>query len=95
MLSARHERNYKKVILRDGFVVGMVFASDIEKSGIVFNLMKDRVEVDGFKKALIADDFGLSFLPEEIWRKRLERPGSQVVSQERSGAIPEKAIVRQ
>jgi NAD(P)H-nitrite reductase large subunit len=95
VLSARHERNYKKVILRDGFVVGMVFAGDIEKSGIVFNLMKDRVEVDGFKKALIADDFGLSFLPEEIWRKRLERPGSQVVSQERSGAIPEKAIVRQ
>ncbi len=34
--------------------------------------MKDGVNVEGFRQALVADDFGLISLPEEIWRKRLE-----------------------
>ena len=74
VLGKRHDHTYKKVILKDGLVVGMVFAGDIEKSGIVFNLMKDRVNVEGFKPALVADGFGLVSLPEEIWRPRLEVP---------------------
>jgi nitrite reductase (NADH) large subunit len=62
---------YKKVILKDGLVTGLVFAGDIEKSGIVYNLMKDKVKVDGFKDELVGDDFGLASLPEEVWRARL------------------------
>jgi NAD(P)H-nitrite reductase large subunit len=72
VLSRKYDHSYKKVVLKDGLVVGMVFASDIEKSGIIFSLMKDRVNVDGFKQALITDDFSLVSLPEEIWRPRLE-----------------------
>jgi NAD(P)H-nitrite reductase large subunit len=62
---------YKKVILKDGLITGLVFAGDIEKSGIIYNLMKDKVKVDGFKQELVAEDFGLASLPEEIWRARL------------------------
>jgi NAD(P)H-nitrite reductase large subunit len=62
---------YKKVILKDGLVTGLIFAGDIEKSGIIYNLMKDRVKVDGFKDELVGDDFGLASLPEEVWRARL------------------------
>jgi NAD(P)H-nitrite reductase large subunit len=62
---------YKKVILKDGLVTGLVFAGDIEKSGIIYNLMKDRVKVDGFKDELVSDDFGLATLPEAVWRARL------------------------
>jgi len=65
---------YKKVMLKDGLITGLVFAGDIEKSGIIYNLMKDRVKVDGFKQELVADDFGLASLPEEIWRARLATP---------------------
>jgi NAD(P)H-nitrite reductase large subunit len=72
LLSKKYDHSYKKVILKDGLVVGMVFAGDIEKAGIVFGLMKDRVKVDDFKQALVAQDFGLVSLPEEIWRPRLE-----------------------
>ena len=32
---------------------------------------KDRVNVNSFKEVLVADDFGLASLPEEIWRARL------------------------
>ncbi len=73
-LSNKSDHSYKKVILKDGMVVGMVFSGDIEKSGIVYNLMKDKVNVEAFKKALVADDFGLLSLPEEMWRSHLELP---------------------
>jgi len=68
---------YKKVILKDGLITGLVFAGDIEKSGIIYNLMKDKVRVDGFKEELVSDDFGLASLPEEIWRARLAVPPSE------------------
>ncbi|MFH1003678.1 MAG: hypothetical protein V1780_05995, partial [Chloroflexota bacterium] len=43
----------------------------VEKAGIVYSLMKDRVDVAAFKHELVAEDFGLASLPEAIWRPRL------------------------
>ena len=93
VLSAKYDHTYKKVILKDGLVMGMVFAGDIEKSGIIFGLMKDRVNVDGFKQALIADNFGLASLPEEIWRPRLEAPPSVLTSSADSLGQPEETVM--
>ena len=70
-VSERHGDVYKRIISKDGLVVGMVFAGDIDKAGIVYNLMKDRADVGGFKEALVADDFSLASLPEDIWREKL------------------------
>ncbi len=93
VLSTTPNLNYKKVVLKDGRLVGMVFIGDIEKSGIVFSLMKDGVNVAGFKHALIADDFGLVSLPEEIWRPRLAMPPSVLASSIISVEEPEEAII--
>ena len=67
----RYDGIYRKVIIKNGKLAGLVFAGDIEKSGIVYNLMKDGVNVSGFKEVLIADDFGLASLPESVWKDRL------------------------
>jgi NAD(P)H-nitrite reductase large subunit len=80
ILSEKHDDSYHKVILKDGLVVGMVFIGNIEKSGIVFGLMKDKVNVDGFKQALVSSDLGLVSLPEEIWRPKLEVPPSELAA---------------
>jgi len=80
VLSEKYDNIYHKVVLKGGLVVGMVFAGNIEKSGIVFSLMKDKVNVDGFKQELVAGDFGLVSLPEEIWRPKLEVPPLGLVS---------------
>jgi NAD(P)H-nitrite reductase large subunit len=74
VVSQKRNGSYKKVVLKDGLVVGMVFTEDIERSGIVFSLMKDRVNVQGIEQTLVAEDFGLVSLPEEIWRSRLQVP---------------------
>ena len=81
VLSNIYDGNYRKVVLKDGLVVGMVFMGNVEKSGIVYSLIKDRVNVSGFKQALVARDFGLLSLPEERWRPWLEMPTSGVISQ--------------
>jgi NAD(P)H-nitrite reductase large subunit len=93
VLTKRRNHTYKKVILKDGLVLGLAFAGDIEKSGIVFNLMKDRVNVDSFKQALVADDFGLISLPEEIWRPRLEAPPSLLASSVTPVEQPEEIAI--
>ncbi|MFC1967908.1 hypothetical protein ACFLVX_00750 [Chloroflexota bacterium] len=64
VISNKCDHYYKKVILKDDLIVGLIYSGDIEKSGILYNLMKDRINVEAFKQALVADDFGLASLPE-------------------------------
>jgi NAD(P)H-nitrite reductase large subunit len=68
---ADHEDIYKKLILKDGLITGMVFSGDVDRAGIIYNLMKDKINVDSFKKNLVTDDVGLLSLPETVWRNRL------------------------
>lgn len=72
VISSRNENSYHKLILRNNRLVGIVFVGNIEKSGILFGLMRDQTDVGGFKQKLLADDFGLASLPRDKWRERLE-----------------------
>jgi NAD(P)H-nitrite reductase large subunit len=74
VLSSRSDHVNKKVVLKDGIIKGMVFCGDVDKSGIVHGLMRDRIDVREFKKALVAADFSLASLPEAIWRERIGVP---------------------
>jgi len=71
VVSQRNDGVYKKIILSGDLVMGMVFVGDIDKSGMIFSLMKDRVNVANFKQALLANDFGLAYMPRELWQERL------------------------
>jgi len=79
VLSQRYDSTYRKVILKKGQVVGLVFVGNIEKSGIICNLIRDKIRVADFKQALVAEDFGLSLLPRERWQPHLEVPPSALV----------------
>jgi NAD(P)H-nitrite reductase large subunit len=71
-ISKQEGNIYQKVILKNDLVMGMMFVGNIEKSGIIFGLMRDRVNVESFKQSLLADDFGLAFFPRALWQERLE-----------------------
>jgi NAD(P)H-nitrite reductase large subunit len=60
---------YKKLVLKDNVVVGMIFVNDIEKAGIIFHLMKNCVDVKKFKQELISDNFSLATLPARLRKK--------------------------
>jgi NAD(P)H-nitrite reductase large subunit len=93
VISRRSDGIYKKVIIKDGKIKGLVFAGDIEKAGIIYNLMKDGVKVGAFKETLVSDDFGLASLPEKIWRARLEMPASEESSIVPTPEPPEEEVV--
>jgi len=70
-ISKQEGNIYQKVILKNDLIMGMVFVGNIEKSGIIFGLMRGRVNVESFKQSLLADNFGLAFLPRALWQERL------------------------
>lgn len=58
------EKNlYKKIVLKDNIIVGIILVNDIERAGTLFHLMKNRVNVKKFKLYLISEAFGLAVLP--------------------------------
>jgi NAD(P)H-nitrite reductase large subunit len=60
---------YKKFVLRNNVIVGMTLVNCIERAGILFNLMKDKVNVKKFKQDLLRDDFGWAMLSVTMQRK--------------------------
>ncbi len=60
---------YKKLVLKDNIIVGMTFLNDIERAGILFYLMKNRVNVKRLKQELLTENFGLATLPASLRRK--------------------------
>jgi len=72
VLSTKNETSYQKIILKKDRIVGMVFVGEIEKSGMIFGLMRDQVDVGEFKQRLLNSDFGLASLPRDKWRERIE-----------------------
>lgn len=74
VISKQESNTYQKIILKGDFIVGMIFIGNIEKSGIIFGLMRDEVNVGSFKQSFLADDFGLAFFPRTLWQERLEAP---------------------
>jgi NAD(P)H-nitrite reductase large subunit len=70
-ISKQEGNIYQKVILKNDLLMGMIFVGNIEKSGIIFGLMRERVNVESFKQSLLSDDFGLAFFPRALWQERL------------------------
>lgn len=66
------EGYYHKLVLdKKGIITGIIFSGSIEPSGIVYGLMKDKVDVSAFKEMLVKVDMSFMSLPEELWRERL------------------------
>lgn len=62
---------YKKLVLEDGRIKGMIFAGAIDRAGIICSLIKDEVNVQRFKGALVAEEFGFISLPRKVRKERL------------------------
>lgn len=64
------ESVYRKVVLKDGKIKGIVFVGRIERAGIFTGLIESGLDVSKLKEHLLHDDFGLITLPRE-YRKHL------------------------
>jgi NAD(P)H-nitrite reductase large subunit len=61
------EKNlYKKIVLKDNVIVGIILVNDIERAGTLFHLMKNHVNVKRFKQNLVSEAFGLAMVPASL-----------------------------
>ncbi len=59
---------YRKVVLKEGRLVGFVAVGEIDRVGILTNLIRQKIDVSNIKERLIELDFGLVDLP-KWWRE--------------------------
>jgi len=52
------ENLYKKIILKDNFIVGAIFVGDIKNSGVFLRLIRERINISSFKDRLLQESFG-------------------------------------
>lgn len=62
---------YKKFVLQDGVIKGMIMVTDIKGAGVVTDLMRDKVDVSSFKQSLLEEEFGIVHLPKDMIPSRL------------------------
>jgi nitrite reductase (NADH) large subunit len=76
---------YQKLVLCNNVIVGMVFIGRIENAGIIYGLIREGFDVGSFKQSLLADDFGLVYLPDKLRRERLSGITDQVIPKMKPG----------
>jgi len=69
---------YKKIVLKDDRVVGIVLVGDIEKAGLFVYMMREQIPVTDFKDQLLAENFGLVSLPKNYRKHMVEGAGIEV-----------------
>jgi NAD(P)H-nitrite reductase large subunit len=63
---------YKKILLKDNKLAGFILLGDLEKAGILFRLLKNRVDVAEIKDTFLSEDFGIVSLPDELRQEMFE-----------------------
>lgn len=62
---------YRKVILKDGCIVGYICLNEVDRAGIMTGLIKDKVNVSAYKDKLLCPDFGYIDFPIDYRKSRL------------------------
>jgi len=70
--------SYRRIVIRDGMVVGALFAGKIDRAGIVTGLIRAKINVSAIKDMLINDELGLLSLPSEYRKHVVEGEGIEI-----------------
>ena len=63
------QKFYKKIVLKNNIIVGLTLVNCIDRAGTLYYLIKNKIDVKKFKAQLLADDFNLATLPQNIIKK--------------------------
>lgn len=62
---------YRKIVLKDGRLVGAIAVGAIDRAGILSGLVREGIDVSAFKEELLKKDFGHVDIPAEVREGRL------------------------
>ncbi len=71
---------YRKVVLRDDVLVGMLVAGEVEKAGVLTSLIQEKARVRRFKQSLLSDSFGHVYLPKAVRQARVQEGQAGILS---------------
>lgn len=63
--------HYKKLVLENGKIKGMIFAGTIDKAGIICSFIRDGTNVQRFRGALMNESFSFVSFPDKVRKERL------------------------
>jgi len=69
----QEKRTYRKIVLRDNLIKGMILIGKIDNAGVIFDLLKNKINVAEFKDKILSDDFGLVHLTDPLRQEMLRR----------------------
>ncbi|MCJ7473233.1 MAG: FAD-dependent oxidoreductase, partial [Actinobacteria bacterium] len=61
---------YKKIVIKDNKIIGVIMVGNIERAGIYSGLIKNKIDLSGVKENIFREDFGIIHLPAE-YKKHL------------------------
>lgn len=62
---------YRKVVIKDGVLVGMIVAGEVERAGILNSLIQEKARVRRFKHSLVQESFSHIYLPRAVRQARI------------------------
>jgi NAD(P)H-nitrite reductase large subunit len=72
------EKRYRKLVLKEGVLVGAVLVGSVERAGVLTGLIREKRSVDTFKEVLLNENLSYLDLPRELRKKRLGLPTEEV-----------------
>ena len=67
------KQNYslRKIVLKQNRIVGFIMINNVDRAGIITNLIKENVDVSDFKDRLLNNDFGYADMPKKYRKEKL------------------------
>ncbi|MCL6087838.1 MAG: FAD-dependent oxidoreductase [Actinobacteria bacterium] len=69
---------YKKIIISDKKIIGIILVGNIDRAGIYGGLIKNKVDISNIKENLIKEDFGIIQLPSDYKKHLVVGDGIEV-----------------
>ncbi len=66
VISEIEGENYRKVVLKDGEILGFIVGGEVRRAGILMKLMREKLNVSSFKESLVKSSFGFLDIPKEF-----------------------------
>ena len=72
------KKMYKKIIIQDGKIIGMILEGNIERAGIYGGLIINKVDISAIRENLAKEDFGIIQLPSDYKKHLVTGDGIEV-----------------
>ncbi len=72
---------YKKFLIKDNRIMGMILVNEVDRAGVILALMRDKVDISSFKEDLLQEDFGRIYLPKNIRQEKVSEEKMYVYSE--------------